>query len=76
MIGVIKRALITKQGGAVRKPTGHGLNGKGEPADVSGTPVDVIQLRADLPLHIGPRADQEARGAVDHALRLALGAAR
>ncbi len=68
-------ALVADHGHAVGQPADHGLDRERQPAHVGRHPVDVVLLRADLPAHVGPGAEQEAGHAVHDALGPRLGPA-
>ncbi len=68
----VQRALVAGDRHAAGESADHGLDREGQPADVGGDPVHVALLVADLPVRVGPGAEQEAADRVHDALGLGL----
>ncbi len=74
VLGKIRGPLVHHHRRAGRERTVHSVAVPGDPADVSGAPVDVLLLEIEHPLHRHQRVHQVAAGRVHDTLGLAGGA--
>src|SRR5581483_12515603 len=74
-VGKVGSAFVHERSGAVGQGPKHDVRVAGNPADVCGTPIDVVFFNVEDVAMSGGYADQVTGGSVHDALRLAGGSA-